>query len=149
MRLLIQRVNSGKVTVGSKVVGEIGMGLLVLLGIGENDNKTDAEELAEKLTKLRIISDKDGKMNLSIADTKLSLLIVSQFTLYADTHGGNRPSFIKAKEPGEARILYEYFINLLKNFGVNVQTGSFGEYMKISAELDGPVTIIIDSKEII
>lgn len=148
MRLVVQRVNSGKVIVEGKSVGEIGKGLLVLLGVGQNDSKKDADNLADKLSKLRIMADADDKMNLSVMDTKASILVVSQFTLYADTQGGNRPSFIKAKEPFEAKILYEYFILRLKNLGLDVQTGSFGEYMKISARLDGPVTIIIDSKDV-
>lgn len=148
MRLVIQRVNSGKVTVDGKTVGEIGKGLLILLGVGQNDDRKDADSLANKLSKLRVMADASGKMNLSVVDTKASILVVSQFTLYADTVGGNRPSFIKAKEPSEAKTLYEYFIQLLKNGGINVQTGSFGEYMKISAMLDGPVTIVIDSKDV-
>jgi D-tyrosyl-tRNA(Tyr) deacylase len=148
MRLVIQRVSSGKVIIEGKAVGEIGKGLLVLLGIGQNDNKKDADGLADKLSKLRIMADANGKMNLSVIDTKASILVVSQFTLYADTVGGNRPSFIKAKESGEAKTLYEYFVLLLKNKDIDVQTGTFGEYMKISADLDGPVTIIIDSKDV-
>ncbi len=148
MRLLIQRVNSAKVTVEGKAVGQIGKGLFVLLGVGINDTKKDAEVLSEKLSKLRIMSDENDKMNLSVVDTDTSVLVISQFTLYADTSAGNRPSFIKAGKPEEAVKLYEYFISLLKNKGINVQSGSFGEYMKISAVLDGPVTIIIDSKSV-
>jgi len=148
MRLVIQRVNSGKVIVENRTVGEIGKGLLILLGVGQNDSKKDADSLADKLSKLRIMADGGGKMNLSVTDTKTSILVVSQFTLYADTQGGNRPSFIKAKDPGEAKILYEYFIELIIRRGINVQTGSFGEYMKILADLDGPVTIVIDSKDV-
>lgn len=148
MRIVVQRVALGKVTADGKMVGEIRKGLFVLLGVGQNDSKKDAEVMAEKLSKLRIIADADDKMNLSVVDTKTSILVVSQFTLYADTQGGNRPSFIKAKEPGEAKKLYEYFVSLLKNFGINVRMGSFGKYMKIQVVLDGPVTIIIDSKDL-
>ncbi len=147
MKLVIQRVNSARVTVDSKVVGEIGKGLFVLFGSGMNDTKKEAEVLAEKLIKLRIMSDDQGKMNLSVVDINASILVVSQFTLYADTTGGNRPSFVKAKEPKEAEALYEYFIKLLKDKGVNVQTGSFGEYMKINCELDGPVTIVLETEK--
>jgi D-aminoacyl-tRNA deacylase len=147
MRLVIQRVKSASVSVGSNVVGSIGMGLFVLVGLGEGDTKRDSQVLAEKLSKLRIMADKSNKMNLSITDTKSSILVVSQFTLYADIKGGNRPSFIYAKDPVEAKILYDYFIGVLKNKGINVQSGSFGDYMKIVAELDGPVTIVMDSKK--
>ena len=147
MRLVIQRVSSAKVTVQINLIGEIGKGLFALFGVGADDDESDAKYLAEKLVKLRVMSDESGKMNLSIADTKSPILVVSQFTLYADTRDGNRPSFIKAKEPVEAERLYEYFIQLLKADGVTVSTGSFGSYMKISTDLDGPVTIIIDSRD--
>lgn len=147
MRLVIQRVNSAKVDVNHRTVGEIGKGLFILFGVGQNDTKKDVHNLAEKLSKLRILADEKGKMNLSVLDTNASILVVSQFTLYADTTGGNRPSFIKAKDSREAEDLYEYFVKLLKERGINVQTGEFGEYMKISAGLDGPVTIVLDSEE--
>ena len=146
MKIVIQRVNRASVIVNEKTVGEIGKGLFVLFGAGVSDTKREAEVLAEKLIKLRVMADPQGKMNLSVADTNSSILVVSQFTLFADTSGGNRPSFIKAKEPNEAEALYEYLIKLLKNKGINVQTGVFGEYMKINCILDGPVTIILDSE---
>jgi D-tyrosyl-tRNA(Tyr) deacylase len=148
MRLVIQRVKSAKVSVGSYVAGSIGKGLFVLIGVGRGDTKGDVQVLAEKLSKLRIMPDKAGKMNLSVVDTKSQILVVSQFTLYADLKGGNRPSFINAKDPEAAKILYDYFIKVLNDKGIGVRSGSFGEYMKIITELDGPVTIIMDSKEI-
>ncbi len=147
MRLVIQRVSSGKVKVKRKTVGKIDGGLLVLLGVGRNDSKKDAEILAGKLLKMRIMADVYGKMNLSILDTKSSLLVISQFTLYADTSGGNRPSFVKAGDSDAAKKIYEHFITFLKNKDIDVQSGLFGEYMKIDAALDGPVTIIIDSED--
>ena len=148
MRLVIQRVNHANVTVGVKSVGEIGKGLFVLFGVGVDDGKQDAEILAEKLLKLRVMPDGNNRMNLSVTDTNSSILVVSQFTLFADTTGGNRPSFVKAKTPAEAKKLYHYFISLLKDKGINVRTGLFGEYMKIAVGLDGPVTIIVDSKSV-
>ncbi|KKR11018.1 MAG: D-tyrosyl-tRNA(Tyr) deacylase [Candidatus Woesebacteria bacterium GW2011_GWA1_39_21] len=147
MRLIIQRVNRAEVSVSGKVSGKIGKGLFVLFGVGESDFEADAKVLAEKVSKLRIMSDDNDKMNLSVSDTNSSILVVSQFTLYADTKDGNRPSFIKAKNPQEARTLYELFLELLEQKGIDVQKGVFGEYMKISLELDGPVTILLDSSD--
>ncbi|KKQ36352.1 MAG: D-tyrosyl-tRNA(Tyr) deacylase [Candidatus Woesebacteria bacterium GW2011_GWA1_37_7] len=128
-----------------EIAGKIETGLLVLVGVGKGDSNKDAEVLSEKLSKLRIISDNQGKMNLSLLDAQESVLAVSQFTLYADTSAGNRPSFIKAAEPKLARSIYNHFILKLKEKGLNVETGSFGEYMEIIAKLDGPVTIILES----
>ena len=147
MRLVVQRVNSAKVVVAEtgKVVGEIGKGLFVLLGVKDGDSEREAEVLAEKLVKLRVMADDAGKMNLSVKDVAASVLVVSQFTLYADTSKGNRPSFIKVAKPGHAEKLYKHFVDKLKEKGVEVETGSFGDYMQISTELDGPVTIIIES----
>ena len=144
MRLVVQRVKSAKVTKidTGEVVGKIGLGMFVLFGVGKEDTKKEADFLSEKLLKLRIMSDKSDKMNLSVSDAGGEILVVSQFTLYADTSAGNRPSFIKAGEPGKARELYEYFISKLKESGIKIATGSFGDYMKIEAELDGPVTIL-------
>jgi D-tyrosyl-tRNA(Tyr) deacylase len=143
----VQRVISARVSVNDNIVGKIDRGLFVLFGAGINDSKSDVEELVDKLTKLRIMSDKENKMNLSVLDTGSSILVVSQFTLYADTSRGNRPSFIRAKEPKEAEQLYLYFIKLLKGKGICLQTGSFGKYMRIDLELDGPVTIILESSD--
>jgi len=148
MRIIIQRVNSAKVSVEGKTLAQIKNGMLVLLGIGQEDEKNDAEKLAIKLLKMRIMKDGVGKMNLSVSDVKGSILVVSQFTLYADTSDGNRPSFIRAKEPAEAEKLYLYFLDLLKKSSVNVQNGEFGSYMKIQTELDGPVTIILESQNL-
>lgn len=144
MRLVIQRVKEAKVQSVDKELGKIDKGLLVLVGIKKQDSEKDAEALALKLSKLRVMADTDGKMNLSLKDLDARALIVSQFTLYADTSGGNRPSFIDAAQPDEARKIYEHFVDELKRLGLKVETGSFGEYMEIEAELDGPVTIIID-----
>lgn len=147
MRLVVQRVSCAKVTdEGSKkVLGQIKKGLLVLLGVAENDTEEMADKLSEKLSKLRIISDNEGKMNLSVIDSKQEALIVSQFTLIADTNAGNRPSFTGAAKPKEAESLYNYFIKKVRDKGIDVETGEFGAYMTIESKLDGPVTIILES----
>ncbi len=146
MRLVVQRVNKAKVTRVSdnKIVGEIGVGLFVLLGVKKGDTESDVHLLAEKIPKLRVMSDKEDKMNLSVKDANAKVLVVSQFTLYANTTGGNRPSFIDAEEPTKAKKLYELFVTLIKEKGIEVETGSFGEYMKIETVLDGPVTILYE-----
>ncbi len=143
MRLVVQRVNKAKVEAQKRVVGEIDKGLFVLLGIGEGDTRKNAEEIVKKLLKLRVMADSNDKMNLDIKEAGGSILVVSQFTLYADMSRGNRPSFIKAAKPDVARDLYKYFISLLVEAGVYTQTGEFGEYMDIDLELDGPVTILM------
>ncbi|RLC31406.1 D-tyrosyl-tRNA(Tyr) deacylase [Candidatus Woesebacteria bacterium] len=145
MRLVIQRVKEAKVFVKEKdkVVGKISKGLFILMGVTEGDSKEDAEKLAEKVSKLRIMADENGKMNLSIKDVGGEILVVSQFTLYADTRKGNRPSFIKASVPGLAKDIYEHFVTQLEGKGVKVETGEFGAYMEIDTDLDGPVTIIL------
>jgi len=147
MKLVVQRVKSASVEVvgTKKVVGKIGKGFFVLVGVGKNDTEKKAHQLAGKLAKLRVMSDEFGKMNLSVRDVGAEVLVVSQFTLYAYAKDGNRPSFIEAADPKKAREIYEHFIDELKNLGVEVETGSFGEYMKINMELDGPVTIILES----
>lgn len=145
MKLIVQRVSRASVSVDQKVISSIGKGFLVLLGITGADTKIEADFLAEKLTKLRIMSDESGKMNLSVKTVNGAVLIVSQFTLYADTKGGNRPSFINAARPEIAKPLYDYFIEKVKSLGVFVATGEFGADMKIDAVLDGPVTIIMES----
>lgn len=142
MRLVIQRVNSASVRVKGMVVGSIGKGLFILLGVGEGDTEANVQDLVEKVLKMRIMADDKAKMNLSILDTTKQILVVSQFTLYADTSKGNRPSFVQAAEPKEAGKLYEHFVVLLREKGIDVQTGSFGEYMDIATQLDGPVTIL-------
>ena len=145
MRLLIQRVSKASVNIEGKLVGEIAKGLFVLVGIKKGDTDKDAESLVDKLFKLRIMADKDGKMNLSVSDVKGEFLVVSQFTLYADTSGGNRPSFIQAAEPVLAKNIYEHFLLTLKEKGARVETGTFGAYMEIDSQNDGPVTILLES----
>lgn len=157
MKVVLQRVKTARVTrqEDKKVVGEIKNGLFLLLGIKRGDTYKQVDELVNKILKIRIISDENdkqslanqgpGKMNLSVQDTKSEILLVSQFTLYANTEDGNRPSFIEAEEPAKAKVLYEYMITKLKESNLNIQTGSFGDYMKIEAELDGPVTIVLEN----
>ncbi len=144
MKLVVQRVREARVekVEDKKVVGQIGLGLFVLVGFKKGDSEKEAEALAEKLAKLRVMADKEEKMNLSVKDVGGKLLVVSQFTLYADTSGGNRPSFIEAEDPQKAQKLYEFFVQKLRSLGLEVETGSFGDYMKIEAVLDGPVTIL-------
>lgn len=146
MKLVIQRVKNAKVTrvVDGKVVGKIGKGLFVLVGFKKGDAQKEVEILSDKISKLRVMSDESGKMNLSASDVGAKMLIVSQFTLYADTKGGNRPSFINSEDPEKARKLYELFVSLLRDKGIKVETGSFGDYMEIGTVLDGPVTIIYE-----
>jgi len=145
MKLVIQRVQKASVTVEKEVVSSIEKGFLVLLGITGADTQNEADFLAEKLSKLRIMGDNEGKMNLTVKDARGSILIVSQFTLYGDTKGGNRPSFIKAARPEVAKPLYDYFVEKVKSFGIAVGTGRFGAEMKIDAVLDGPATILIEN----
>lgn len=148
MRALIQRVISGKVTIDKKVAGQIGKGYVILLGVKEGDGEKKAEILVEKTVNLRVMSDRAGKMNLSIKDVNGEVLVVSQFTLYADTRGGRRPSFIQAAKPEVANKLYLYFVEQLKKLGVKkVQTGEFGAYMTVEIINDGPVTIMLDTEE--
>jgi len=144
MKLVIQRVKKAKVLRISdqKVVGEIDKGLFVLVGFKKGDSEKDVELLAVKLSRLRVMADKENKMNLSVIDTKSKILVVSQFTLHADTSGGNRPSFINAEDPEKARKLYEFFIVSLRAKNIETETGSFGDHMEIDCVLDGPVTII-------
>ncbi len=148
MRILIQRVTSGSVTISKKIVGKIGNGYVILLGVKERDSEKEADLLAEKTVNLRVMSDEQDKMNKSILDVGEEILVVSQFTLYADTSAGRRPSFINAAKPDEAKRLYEYFIDRLKVLGVkSVQTGEFGSYMTVEIVNDGPVTIMLDTDE--
>jgi D-tyrosyl-tRNA(Tyr) deacylase len=147
MRLVIQRVKKASVVVDQEVVGAINQGLMVLIGIEENDTRSDADYLVAKLIGMRIFSDSEGKMNLSIEDVNGGLLLVSQFTLHALTAKGNRPSFIRAARPEQAIPLFEYFIEQTKiKSSLVVQTGKFGADMEITMTGDGPVTIIMDSK---
>jgi D-aminoacyl-tRNA deacylase len=145
MRALIQRVSSASVTVDDQLVGSIERGLCVFIGVSKEDKLVDAERLTGKITKLRIFPDEDGKMNRSLIDTAASLLVISQFTLYADTSRGNRPSYVQAAEPQAARKLYEAFIELLRLRGIKVESGVFQAHMRVSLINDGPVTIMCDS----
>ena len=146
MRIVIQRVGGASVSINKEVVGNIGKGLFVLLGVKEGDTREDVDFLVQKLSKMRIMSDKNDKMNLSVKDVNASVLVVSQFTLHANTKKGNRPSFIKAAKPDLARDLYKYFVSKLIEMGIHVETGKFGAYMDIDVKLDGPVTILLDSR---
>jgi D-tyrosyl-tRNA(Tyr) deacylase len=147
MKAVIQRVSHSSVTINNKIVAEINDGLLVLLGIVEEDNEEDIDWLTSKIINLRIFGDENQVMNLSLKDTNGDMIIVSQFTLHASTKKGNRPSYIKAAKPEIAIPLYEKFISKMENeLGKKVQTGQFGADMKVSLLNDGPVTIIIDTK---
>jgi D-tyrosyl-tRNA(Tyr) deacylase len=147
MKFVIQKVTHASVTVDGNVIGSIGKGFLVLIGVAESDTTQIADRLIKKLLNLRIFEDADGKTNLSLRDVDGSLLLVSQFTLYADCRKGNRPSFIKAGNPALAEELYEYIIEQCKK-EFPVETGSFGADMKVELLNDGPFTIILDSAEL-
>ncbi len=147
MRAVVQRVSRAKVTVADFVTGEIGHGLLVLLGVGHGDNETDATYLAEKVAGLRIFEDQDGKMNRSVQDVGGSVLAVSQFTLYGDVRKGKRPSFDGAAPPADARRLYDFFVQRVQALGLHCETGRFQEVMQVELVNEGPVTILLDSKK--
>ena len=147
MRAVIQRVTRASVNVDGRVAGEIGGGLLVLLGVSRTDNLESASYLAEKIANLRIFSDAAGKMNLSVLDTGGAALVVSQFTLYGDTRGGRRPSYIQAAPPEEANRLYQEFVRSMRLLGVRVEIGVFQAHMQVELVNDGPVTILIDSEK--
>ena len=149
MRAVVQRVSRAKVTVDGNIVGEIGSGLMVLLGVTHNDGEKDADYLIDKIVKLRIFDDADGKMNLSLTDVEGQLLIVSQFTLYGDTRKGNRPSFIDAAPGKDALQYYKYFVAKARESISKVATGEFGAMMDVELVNDGPVTIILDSEKTI
>lgn len=144
MKIVIQRVKNAQVEVEGEIVGKIKKGFLVLLGVTHNDTKEQADYLVKKLCKLRVFTDENGKMNLSLKDVDGELLIVSQFTLYADCTGGNRPSFIEAAKPEQANELYEYFCSECEKSDVKVKKGIFGADMKVSLVNDGPVTVIME-----
>ncbi|MFD1431827.1 D-aminoacyl-tRNA deacylase [Lacticaseibacillus yichunensis] len=146
MRAIVQRVSSASVTIEQKVVGQIDRGLLVLLGVGPHDTAEDAQYLAEKISKLRVFSDEAGKMNLALAAVNGAVLSVSQFTLYAETTHGNRPSFTQAAPPELGEALYKAFNADLIAFGVPVETGEFGGDMQVALVNDGPVTICYDTE---
>jgi D-tyrosyl-tRNA(Tyr) deacylase len=144
MRAVIQRVSQGSVTVDGEIVAEIGEGLVILLGVGPDDAREAADQLADKISTLRIFNDDEGKMNLSVKDLGGEAIVVSQFTLYADTSRGRRPSFIGAAKPDLAEPLVEDFSKMLAARGVPTQTGIFGAVMKVSLVNDGPVTIVLE-----
>lgn len=149
MRVVVQRVSEASVKVNDVIIGQINLGLLVLLGIEDSDSKDDIDYLVKKLNHLRIFSDGEGKMNCSIQDIQGSFLVVSQFTLHASTKKGNRPSFIRAAHPDHAIPLYTLFVSELNKFAdISVETGEFGADMKVKLVNDGPVTIVMNSKEI-
>lgn len=148
MRFIIQRVTSASVTVEEEIIGKIDRGFLVLIGVGQGDTKAMADKLVKKMIGLRIFDDENDKINLSLKDVGGNLLLVSQFTLYADCKKGNRPSFIRAGAPDEAEQMYEYIIEKCREEFPEVQTGSFGADMKVELLNDGPFTVILDSEEI-
>jgi|SRR5450755_2976327 D-tyrosyl-tRNA(Tyr) deacylase len=148
MRAVIQRVSRARVTVGDEITGEIGLGLLVLLGVGTEDKRADADYLAEKTGGLRIFEDSGGKMNLSVADVSGAVLVVSQFTLYGDARCGKRPSFDAAAPPQQARELYEYFVAQIRARDLRCETGRFQETMHVELVNEGPVTILLDSTKV-
>jgi len=148
MRAVVQRVQSANVSVGGDVVGEIAIGLVVLLGVEEDDTEADASYMAEKVVGLRIFEDSDGKMNLSVKDKGGAVLAVSQFTLLGDVRKGKRPSFIKAARPDQAKTLYEQFMDMVKKQDVHVEAGVFQAEMLVRINNDGPVTIMLDSKKL-
>lgn len=145
MKAVIQRVSESSVKVDGKIVGEIGKGLMLLIGIDENDEKADADWLVQKVLNLRIFGDEDDKLNLSVKDINGEILCISQFTLIADYKKGNRPSFIKAAKPDKAIPLFEYFKEEISKSGLKTESGIFGADMKVSLINDGPVTIVMDS----
>ncbi len=148
MRILLQRVSRGSVSVAGEIVGEVGLGYVLLVGGGEGDTQADADKLAEKVVNLRLFSDEAGKFDRSLLDVGGGALVVSQFTLYGDASKGRRPSFVKAARPGGAEPLCDYFASKLKSLGVGVvTTGRFGASMRVELVNEGPVTLMLDSGE--
>lgn len=148
MRFVIQRVMNSKVTIDGKIRGQIGKGFMVLIGVGEGDTVETADKIIHKMINLRIFEDENGKTNLGLKDVSGSLLLISQFTLYADCKRGNRPSFVKAGDPDKAKSLYEYIISKCKNEIEVVEQGEFGADMKVELVNDGPFTVLLDSDEL-
>ena len=147
MRAVVQRVSHAEVRIDGRVTGKIGRGFVVLLGVADGDTDADAAFLADRILGMRIFADQAGKMNLSLAQVDGSLLVVSQFTLLADTNSGRRPSFTKAATPDQARRLYDHFVSLARARNVKVESGEFGAMMDVDLVNDGPVTIILDTRE--
>jgi D-tyrosyl-tRNA(Tyr) deacylase len=149
MRAVIQRVREGRVSIEGRVVGEIGSGLVILLGVGQGDGQVEADRLAEKIANLRIFADAEGKTNLSVLDVGGEALVISQFTLYADCRKGRRPSFVHAALPDVAEPLVDYFAGRLRQAGIRrVETGEFGAMMLVEIHNDGPFTIVLDTDEL-
>ncbi|HYA34374.1 MAG TPA: D-aminoacyl-tRNA deacylase [Candidatus Binataceae bacterium] len=147
MRAVVQRVSRAQVSIDGRIAGRIGLGYLVSIGVAREDSEADAELLARKILALRVFADEAGKMNLALDKIGGEMLVVSQFTLLADTNAGRRPSFINAAEPGEARRLYEHFVEIVRRTGTKVETGEFGAMMAVELVNDGPVTILFDTRE--
>ncbi|HTM40646.1 MAG TPA: D-aminoacyl-tRNA deacylase [Terriglobales bacterium] len=147
MRAVVQRVSRAKVTVNEQISGQIGRGLLVLLGVGQGDTEADADYLAEKIAGLRIFEDAEGKMNRAVGESGGAVLAVSQFTLYGDVRRGKRPSFDGAARPEQGRRLYDHFVEKIRAAGLRCETGRFQEMMQVELVNDGPVTILLDSKK--
>ena len=147
MKALLQRVTGASVSVAGEVVGKIGQGLVVFVGVADGDTEKDAQYLAQKTASLRIFSDDADRFNLSVLDIKGELLVVSQFTLLADTRKGRRPSFIEAAPPAQAEQLFVYFVEQTRATGLKIETGRFQQYMQVEIHNDGPVTILLDSKK--
>ena len=147
MKALLQRVTEASVSVAGEVVGRIGQGLVVFVGVADGDTEEEARYLAQRTVNLRIFADKEGKFNLSVLDIKGELLVVSQFTLLADTRKGRRPSFVEAAPPAQAEELIEQFVGEVRTTGLKVETGRFQQYMQVEIHNDGPVTILLDSKD--
>jgi D-tyrosyl-tRNA(Tyr) deacylase len=148
MRAVVQRVSRAQVVIAGEVSGQIGLGLLILLGVGRDDTEADANYLAEKIAGLRVFEDDSGKMNRSVQDVGGSVLAVSQFTLYGDVRRGKRPSFDAASPPEKARQLYEFFVERIRSTGLRCETGRFQEMMKVELVNQGPVTILLDSARV-
>ena len=148
MRAVVQRVSTASVAIDGQIVGEIGVGLLVLLGISKTDAETDADYLADKIAGLRIFEDADGKMNRSVAEVGGAILAISQFTLHGDVRRGKRPSFDEAARPDRARELYDYFVAQIRRQGLRCETGQFQATMSVSLINEGPVTILLDSSKL-
>jgi len=147
MIAVLQRVTTGKVKIGDRIVGDIDNGLVILLGVHRDDKEEDIIFLADKVIGLRVFNDNNGKMNISLQDTEGSVLVISQFTLCGDWRKGRRPSFTKAADPDKGKLLYNGFINAVRSRGINVETGEFGAAMDVSLVNSGPVTFVLDSHD--
>ena len=147
MRAVLQRVSQAEVRVEDRIIGKIGRGFVILLGVAKDDTEKDTAFIADKALAMRVFADAEGKMNLALHQVGGEMLVISQFTLLADTDSGRRPSFIRAAPPEEAKRLYELFLSMVRNDGVKVETGEFGAMMAVSLINDGPVTIVLDSRK--